>query len=46
MHMKQEEVWLTPIGLMLDLHACHLQSIGAEKPVLEYTIDDVIPYGI
>ena len=43
MHMEPEQFWLTPIGLFLDLWACHKQFLGIEKPYRELTIDDVIP---
>nr|DAQ27819.1 MAG TPA: hypothetical protein [Caudoviricetes sp.] len=43
MHMEPEQFWLTPIGLFLDLWACHKQFLGIEKPYWEQTIDDVIP---
>nr|WP_319487544.1 hypothetical protein [uncultured Caproiciproducens sp.] len=43
MHMEPEQFWLTPIGLFLDLWACHKQFLGIEKPHWEQTVDDVIP---
>lgn len=42
----QEEVWLMPIGLLLDLWECHKQFMGLAKPKREYCIDDIIPEGI
>ena len=44
--MSQDEVWLTPFGLLLDLWECHKQYTGQAKPKREYYIDDVIPDGI
>jgi hypothetical protein len=42
----EEETWLTPFGLLMDLWECHKQFLGLAKPKRELTIDDVIPYGI
>ena len=46
MGMEPEEFWLMPIGLFLDLWACHKQWHGIEKPVIAENIDTVIPYNI
>jgi len=46
MGMSDEKFWLMPIGLFLDLWACHKQFLGIEKPAREQTIDDVVPSGI
>ncbi len=46
MGMSAEDFWLMPIGLFLDLCACHKQFIGMEKPKRILTIDDIIPNGI
>lgn len=46
MHMTDDEFWLMPIGLFLDLWACHKQFLGIEKPYIEMNVDDVIPSGI
>jgi len=35
-----------PIGLFLDLWACHKQWLGLEKPKREWTIDDVVGAGL
>jgi len=43
MGMRAEEFWLMPIGLFLDLWACHKQWLGLEKAKREWTIDDVVP---
>ncbi|WP_185741310.1 hypothetical protein [Clostridium sp. KNHs216] len=46
MGMGAEEFWLMPIGLFLDLWACHKQFLGMEKPKQTFSIDDIIPPGI
>jgi hypothetical protein len=46
MGMSAEEFWLMPIGLFLDLWACHKQFLGMEKPKRNWSIDDIIPDGI
>ena len=46
MGMSENEFWLMPIGLFLDLWCVHKQWLGIEKPVREQTIDDVIPYAV
>lgn len=46
LHLSPEEFWLTPFGEILDLHACHLQAMGIEKPRTETNIDEIIPFGI
>ena len=43
MGMRAEEFWLMPIGLFLDLWACHKQWHWLEKAAREETIDDVMP---
>ena len=43
---SEEETWLSPLGLLLDLWECHKQYIGVAKPKVEVFIDDVIPDGI
>jgi len=42
----EDETWLTPIGLLMDLWECHKQFLGIAKPKVELFIDDVIPEGI
>jgi len=32
-----------PIGYLMDLWECHKQFIGIAKPILNLSIDDVIP---
>jgi hypothetical protein len=46
LHLTQDEVWLMPFGLLLDLWECHKQFEGISKPKIEIFIDDVIPEGI
>ena len=43
MGMEPDEFWHMPIGLFLDLMACHKQFLDIEKPVREQTIDDLVP---
>ena len=43
MCMNADEFWMTPLGLFLDLWACHKQFTGIEKPYKAANIDDVIP---
>jgi hypothetical protein len=30
--MNREDIWLTPIGELLDLFECHRQFLGISKP--------------
>ncbi len=46
LNLSQEEMWLMPFGLLLDLWECHKQYNGISKPKLNLNIDDIIPYGI
>jgi hypothetical protein len=46
LNRKEDEVWLMPIGYLMDLWECHKQFIGISKMRKEYFIDDVIPAGI
>lgn len=46
LHLSQDEVWLMPFGLLLDLWECHRQYNGISKPKIELSIDDIIPSGI
>jgi hypothetical protein len=46
LNRSEEETWLTPIGLLLDLWECHKQFLGYAKPKVELFIDEVIPEGI
>lgn len=46
LNLLQDEVWLMPFGLLMDLWECHKQFMGIAKPKQVLTIDDVIPYEI
>ena len=46
MGFSADETWLMPLGLLLDLMACHKQFLNIEKPRYDYSIDDVIPVGV
>lgn len=46
LNLTQDEVWLMPFGLLLDLWECHKQWNGQAKPKREVFIDDIIPDGI
>jgi hypothetical protein len=46
LNRTEEETWLTPLGLLMDLWECHKQFLGLSKQKREISIDDVIPYGI
>jgi hypothetical protein len=43
LNRTEEEVWLMPLGYLLDLWECHRQFLGMAKPKREAFIDDVIP---
>ena len=43
MRMTAEAFWLTPLGLFLDLWACHKQFLGMEKAICPVSIDDIVP---
>jgi hypothetical protein len=46
LHRKEIEVWLMPIGELLDQWEIHKQFNGLAKPKRELFIDDIIPSGI
>jgi hypothetical protein len=46
MNMDADTFWNMPIGLFMDLWACHRQFLGAEKPYKALTINDAIPEGV
>jgi len=46
LYFSEYEVWLTPIGYLLDLWECHKQFHGMAKPKRELFIEDIIPAGI
>jgi len=46
LNRSEEETWLTPLGLLLDLWECHKQFVGMAKAKQELFIDEIIPDGI
>jgi hypothetical protein len=46
LHRPEVEVWLMPIGELLDQWEIHKQFTGLAKPKREIFIDDIIPAGI
>jgi len=42
----EQEVWLMPIGHLLDQWEIYKQFNGLAKPKREYAIDEIIPQGI
>ena len=42
LNLSQDEVWLMPFGLLMDLWECHKQFMGIAKPKQVLTIDDEI----
>jgi hypothetical protein len=46
LNKTEDETWLTPFGLLMDLWECHRQFLGIVKPKVELFIDDVIPEGV
>jgi len=46
LHREEVEVWLMPIGELLDQWEIHKQFTGMAKPKREVFIDDIIPVGI
>ncbi|WP_413544579.1 hypothetical protein [Dehalococcoides mccartyi] len=43
LNRSEEETWLTPIGLLMDLWECHRQYLGLAKPKREMFIEEIIP---
>ena len=43
MNCSEDQVWLMPLGQLLDLWTCHKQFLGIEKSKREWTIDEIIP---
>jgi len=43
---SEQEVWLMPIGHLLDQWEVYKQYHGLSRPKREYGIDEIIPYGI
>jgi hypothetical protein len=46
LNRSEDETWLTPFGLLMDLWECHRQFLGLAKPKNEYGLDDVLPAGL
>jgi len=46
LHRLEIDVWLMPIGDLLDQWEIHKQFTGMAKPKREYFIDEIIPAGI
>jgi hypothetical protein len=46
LHRTEQEVWLMPLGHLLDQWEAHKQFHGLAKPKRELFIEDIIPYGI
>ena len=43
LNRTEQEVWLMPLGYLLDLNECHRQYNGLAKPKRTYFIEDIIP---
>lgn len=46
LHRTEREVWIMPLGHLLDQWEVHKQFTGMAKPKSEYYIDGLIPAGI
>ena len=46
LNRTEEEVWLTPLGFLLDLWECHKQFNGWAKAKREVFIDEILPAGL
>jgi hypothetical protein len=46
LHRQEADVWLLPVGELLDQWEIHKQYSGIAKPKREMFIDDIIPAGI
>jgi len=46
LHRPEKEVWLMPLGHLLDQWEVYMQFNGMTKPKREYCIDEIIPVGI
>jgi hypothetical protein len=46
LHRSEQEVWLMPIGHLLDQWEVYKQFNGLAKAAREYYIDEIIPNGI
>lgn len=43
LNRSEHDVWLMPIGKLLDLWTCHKQFLGWEKAKREVGIDEILP---
>jgi hypothetical protein len=43
LNRSENETWLMPIGLLMDLWECHRQYLGLAKPKREMFIEEIIP---
>jgi len=43
LNRSEEETWLMPFGLLMDLWECHRQFLGTAKPKVEHTLDEILP---
>lgn len=46
LHRQEDEVWLMPIGHLLDQREIFWQVNGLATPKREMDIDEIVPYGI
>ncbi len=46
LHRTEQEVWLMPLGHLLDQWEVYKQFHGLVKPKREYGIDEIIPSGL
>ena len=46
LHRPESDVWLMPIGGLLDQWEIHKQFTGMAKSKREVSIDEIIPMGI
>lgn len=46
LHRPEREVWLMPLGALLDQWEIHKQFNGLAKPVRVLDIDQIIPAGL
>ena len=43
LNRSEQEVWMMPMGYLMDLWECHRQYHGLAKAKREYFIDELIP---
>jgi len=43
---SEREVWLMPLGALLDQWEVYKQFNGLAKAMLEHFIEDVVPFGV